>query len=65
MYMWYKNREKKELLARLHDNNVVQYTNPTYESNNYHIGDSNSSLRQSQRNPIYEENDPEQDYYTV
>ena len=64
-YMWYKNREKKELLARLHDNNVVQYTNPTYETNNYHIGDSDSSLRQSQRNPIYEENDPEQDYYTV
>lgn len=65
LYIWCKDKQKKELLNRLHDSKIVQYSNPVYETTGYSIGDSNSSLRQAQRNPIYYENDPEQDYYTV
>ena len=65
LYICVRDKQKKELLTRLQDNNIVQYTNPTYETRDYNIGDSNSSLRQARRNPIYLENEPEQDYYTV
>ena len=63
-YRCYKNNQKKVLLQRLKDEKVVQYSNPVYETSGYSIEDT-SSFRNATPNPIYEDNDPEKDYYTV
>ena len=54
-------------MKKMRDKNAVDFSNPVYETNNYNTYDNGIVMYRdgAQNNPIYHENDPEQDYYAV
>lgn len=67
LYRCHKDRENFIFMKKMRDKNAVDFSNPVYETNNYNTYDNGIVMYRdgAQNNPIYHENDPEQDYYAV
>ena len=67
-FKYYKDKQNFKFIRRMNETNIVDYSNPVYETRDYYSTDSDTVINRegALNNPVYlEPDDPEKDYYTI